>query len=204
MSEEAGEWKDYDYRDDEEGHCHYFLTGGATRDQVRQVYEEIMDCCLLPALPIEPGPAIALHYRKFIAWEKAPPEFCVEMASWLADRTGVARVLVASDHDPTAEEILIQLEERGLRSEVLAAGSGLAGDFDRDEQRVRDFVQVWRTLTSCRWAVSNAISSTVLDASRALGHEVWSFGSVGARTDNRCEFFTRFGFDALTIPSREE
>ncbi len=75
----------------------------------------------------------------------------------------------------------------------------MSHDSDRSAANVERFCREFLTLTACPGAYSNAPSSTVLDASRALGNEVWTSGDVrGARVGNGCHLFSRFGFDMLT------
>jgi len=131
----------------------------------------------------------------FIPWMKAPPEACADIALLLANRTGVSKVVLVSDCDKSADVITSCLNSEGI--EVQRMGGGISSDMDRSPENVREFISAWRVLTNCRWSVTNAISSTVLDASRALGNEVWTFGEPKARIKNSCDLFRRFGFDWL-------
>ena len=169
------------------------------------VYREIVEHCRWEPFDVGEwfGESIAVHYRDHIPWEKASLADCVRAVEWLAERTGVNRVLLASDDDLSARKLSGMLEACGLRVKILGEGFGMTEDLDRGDGKRREFVRIWRTLTLSRWAVSNAISSTVLDASRALGNEVWTFGSAGGRTDNRCAFFCRFEFDLLLAERKQ-
>jgi len=206
VTSDPGDWREYQYADSDQRLCHYFLTTDQSREAVIEIYQRVFrQCQLKPFHRDDPDPrTIAVHYRKFIEWQKAPIGACVDLTSWLSDRTGVRNVVVASDDEASAGELEEELGKRGMKVRLLSPKSGMTGDLDRDKERTLDFVRVWRTLTFSRWAVSNAISSTVLDASRALGNEVWTFGDLKSRTDQRCEFFKRFGFDWLLVGSTDQ
>lgn len=213
VSSDSGSWQEYHYENSDERLCHYFLSTKRDRRAVKRAYELILKHCRIGAFEDELGEAgksVAFHYRKHIEWAKAPESVCLDLLAVLCDRTAASQVLLASDDDETALRLAEKIQKMGFPVKLLGHGAGLKSDFDRDQARVLEFVRVWRTLTECRWAISNAISSTVLDASRALGNEVWTFGDLRARTDHGCAFFHRFGFDwlvagsALQVSGKEE
>lgn len=213
VSSDSGGWQEYHYENNGERLCHYFLSTKRERRAVKRAYELILQHCRIGAYEDELGEAgnsVAFHYRRHIEWAKAPEQVCLDLLAVLCDRTAASQVLLASDDDETAVRLAEKIQAMGFPVKLLGHGAGLKSDFDRDEARVLEFVRVWRTLTECPWAISNAISSTVLDASRALGNEVWTFGDLAARNDHGCAFFNRFGFDwlvagsALEVSGKEE
>ena len=174
--------------------CHYFLSTSEPRGKVRDVYRRIIAHSAIEAA-CDPGEAIAVHYRGFTSRKKTSPEACVDLALTLAGRTGVSKVVLAANCDASAAIIADRLTKEGIEVQHLAGG--MASDMDRTPGNVRDFVSAWHVLTNCRWAVSSALWSTVLDASRALGNEVWTFADAKTRPNHSCDLFGRFGFDWL-------
>lgn len=200
VSNEPGFWQEYGYENSDERLCHYFLSTNRSRSAVKEVYERVLEQCRID-LPNDEirwaENSVAFHYRKHIKWEKAPPPLCLDLLEVLCERAAVTKVLLASDDDEMALGLAGRISAMGYSVKVLGQGAGMESDFDRDERRVLDFVRIWKALTLCPWAISNAISSTVLDVSRALGNEVWTFGDLESRRDHGCAFFNRFGFDWL-------
>jgi hypothetical protein len=202
VTSQPGSWREYHYENSEDRLCHYFLSTDRQRREVKKAYELILQQCRIDDYGVEVKGirnSVALHYRRHIEWEKASESSCLDFLAVLLERTAAEHVVIASDDDETGLRLAESVRSMGLSVSVLGQGAGLASDLDRDVARVREFVKIWRTLTLCPWSISNAISSTVLDASRALGNEVWTFGDPGSRVGNGCAFFNRFGFDWLIV-----
>jgi len=203
VTSDPGDWGDYQYARNQGGRfCYYFLDSISPVEIVKKTFLSLIG--KLHAFELgdyQDEEMIGFSYRHHYNWEKASVEECLDVLRDISGRTGVRRVYLNCEDRQKNYEICRLLEEKDY--EVYWDDSFMSHDLDRGDDSVHDFVRSWLRLTHCRWSISNAVSSTILDAARAIGREAWSIGNVEARSSNHCALHGRYGH-SLFVRSRDE
>jgi len=170
---------------------YYYLQGPGTAEEVRSIYQAIYDSCLHPLDCSAFANALAVHQRDLgashcVNWQttaRAALEMCEELQP--------SSIVLSADIDEFGDSMQELFESKGLP--VTRPASGMTWDYDRDENSTWEFLGAWKALTACPYAVTNNLSSTIMDVSRGLGNDVRSFGRMADRKN--CHLFQALGYD---------
>lgn len=160
---------------------HPYLEGAHHPDSIREVYGRIVrHVRVAPAVTPTPN-SLCIHYRSRGIPGFAPSADVAAGALDLVARRAPDRILICSDHQGAADSIQRLLEFKGLPSQIV--GDTIAHDFERAADKVLEFVKKWLVVTLSPRVISNAVNSTIPDAARAIGQEVWSYGHLAVRAE---------------------